>query len=229
MDPEQSTPTRERILQATIDLFSENGYGNVSMREIAGRVGIRASSLYKHYESKDALLESIFDLFKQSLGKTNFPSIDLSAYLKTVTPEEYLNQAFALFRQVMWTPEVMKIARIINIEQQRNQSVRRFFLEELVHKPCEITRHVFDQMVKNRSIDRIDTAIAAEEYNAYIIYVYFEQNFLMEEPSIDEIERKMTQHNRFFANHVLKQGEHRHKGVGGNRKSTQAWKHLAGR
>lgn len=40
--------TKERILKESLTLFSEKGYSDVSVGEIAGAVGIKAPSLYKH-------------------------------------------------------------------------------------------------------------------------------------------------------------------------------------
>jgi AcrR family transcriptional regulator len=204
MEQKDSIKTKDKILQASIDLFAEKGYGNVSMREIAKEVGIKASSLYKHYESKNDILECIFQLFQESLSLTNLPAVGLKDYLKTVSPEEYLNQGFELFRQTMWAPTILKISRIITTEQQRNQSVKNFFVEEMIRKPHVLMQQVFDMMIENGSVEPFDTTVAAEEYNAYIIYLYFEQNYLKDAPDVTEIEQKMKQHNAFFANHVLK-------------------------
>lgn len=201
---EKDLTTKEKILFATIDLFAEKGYGNVSMREIANKVGIKASSLYKHYESKEALLESIFTFFKQKMKEADFPMQDLGQYLKSVTPLEYLNQSFSLFKQVMWKPITVNISKIITTEQKRNKSIRQFFTEELINKPNQMTRHVFELMIENGTIDELDTRIAAEEYNSYIVYLYFEQNFLNEGPDLDEIERRMMQHNEFYARYILR-------------------------
>lgn len=207
MEKNQDLTTKEKILYATIDLFADKGYGNVSVREIAKKVGIKASSLYKHYESKEALLESIFIFFKQKMKETDFPIQDLRQYLKSITPEEYLNESFSLFKQVMWTSVTMKIAKIITLEQQRNQTVRQFFMEELINKPNQMLQYVLDLMMENGSIDKMDTRVLAEEYNSYILYLYFEQNFLKESPDLEEIERKMKQHNDFYSHYVLKKKE----------------------
>lgn len=40
--------------------FGEKGYEATSMRDIAKQVGIKASSIYSHYESKEALFIEIF-------------------------------------------------------------------------------------------------------------------------------------------------------------------------
>lgn len=119
----------------------------------------------------------------------------------------HTHHAFDLFMKVMWSPEVVKIAKIITIEQQRNRSVRDFFLTELIEKPTQTLKRALDIMVRRGKIDATNTQVVAEEYNAYIVCLYYEQNFLKENLSLEEIERKMRRHNAFYASHVLKKKE----------------------
>ncbi len=53
--------TKEKILDAAIDLFAARGYDHVSIRGIAAAVGIKESSIYKHYSGKDEILGKIFE------------------------------------------------------------------------------------------------------------------------------------------------------------------------
>lgn len=49
-------------------LFAEQGYAQVSMRDLATQLGIRVGSIYHHVESKEALLfEFIEELYEQLL------------------------------------------------------------------------------------------------------------------------------------------------------------------
>ena len=47
--------TKARILWEALELFSSKGYKGVSVRDIAGAVGIRESSLYNHFKGKNFL------------------------------------------------------------------------------------------------------------------------------------------------------------------------------
>jgi len=200
----KAVSTKEKILEVSIRLFAQKGFKEVTVREIADAVGIRASSLYKHYESKDDILGSIFGLFREKIAQTELP--DLPEYVRAVSPEEYLAESFALFAQVMWSPTIVKIARIIALEQQRDPSIRRFFREEFIEKPLQAMRHVFDLMADSGQIDAADTGVLAEEYTAFILWLFFEQHFVNETPSLEEIREKMARHNRFFAQYILKKG-----------------------
>jgi AcrR family transcriptional regulator len=48
-------PMGQRIAETAAALFADRGYDSVSMREIADAVGIKAASLYNHYDDKEAL------------------------------------------------------------------------------------------------------------------------------------------------------------------------------
>lgn len=52
---------RTGILNAAALLFGRHGYGAVSLRMIAQAAGIKAGSIYYHFESKDAIITEILD------------------------------------------------------------------------------------------------------------------------------------------------------------------------
>jgi len=52
----RGTTRREQILDAAEALFSERGFAEASMRDLAASMGIKAGSLYSHIASKEALL-----------------------------------------------------------------------------------------------------------------------------------------------------------------------------
>jgi TetR/AcrR family transcriptional regulator len=59
-------PTRERILAAALDLFSERSFEGATTREIAARAGVTQPLLNYHFQSKDALWRAAVDaLFKE--------------------------------------------------------------------------------------------------------------------------------------------------------------------
>src|SRR5215475_1353787 len=50
---------REEILDAAAELCTANGYTATSTRAIADAVGIRQSSIYHHFETKDDILDNL--------------------------------------------------------------------------------------------------------------------------------------------------------------------------
>lgn len=51
--------TRDRILDAALDLFIEKGYEGTSLRELAERLGFTKAALYYHFASKDDILMAL--------------------------------------------------------------------------------------------------------------------------------------------------------------------------
>lgn len=54
---------RSQIVAAAKALFSEEGIGHVSMRKIAGEIGITQAAIYQHFENKEAILFAIVEDF----------------------------------------------------------------------------------------------------------------------------------------------------------------------
>jgi AcrR family transcriptional regulator len=52
---------KQRILTAAADLMAHDGFHSVSMEDIGDAVGITASAIYRHYDSKTAVLVAMFD------------------------------------------------------------------------------------------------------------------------------------------------------------------------
>ena len=50
---------RQLVLDTAARLFREEGYASTSLRDIAAEAGMRAASLYHHFESKDAIVGEV--------------------------------------------------------------------------------------------------------------------------------------------------------------------------
>jgi AcrR family transcriptional regulator len=65
--------TRDRILDASLDLFTEHGFDGASLREIAQRVGVTKAALYYHFSSKEdilmALHQRLHNVGRAALGR----------------------------------------------------------------------------------------------------------------------------------------------------------------
>lgn len=58
---EADTATRERILLEAARLFRHHGYVATTLREVADASGIKAGSIYYHFESKEQILGEVLD------------------------------------------------------------------------------------------------------------------------------------------------------------------------
>jgi AcrR family transcriptional regulator len=56
----QGDPTRERLLRAAREVLERGGYARASVLAIAGRAGVSAGALYRHFPSKAELFVEVF-------------------------------------------------------------------------------------------------------------------------------------------------------------------------
>lgn len=58
---------RDNILNNALEVFTQYGYENTSMRKIAARTGITPGAIYKHFSGKDEIFQIIFENCGQEL------------------------------------------------------------------------------------------------------------------------------------------------------------------
>ncbi len=61
-DRQRAARTRERILQAALELVRAGGFAAAHVRAVAARAGVSVGSVYRHFGSKGGLLEEVFRL-----------------------------------------------------------------------------------------------------------------------------------------------------------------------
>lgn len=54
------TPKRDAILSAALEAFAERGVGGVAVPDIAARAGVGTGTIYRHFESKEALVNTVY-------------------------------------------------------------------------------------------------------------------------------------------------------------------------
>lgn len=58
---------KDQIAQAALDLLADRGLGELSVAVLARRVGLVPSAIYRHFRSKEEVLDSIVDLIGNRL------------------------------------------------------------------------------------------------------------------------------------------------------------------
>lgn len=66
--------TRERVLDAAIDLIDRNGLESFSLRRLACAIGVEPMSLYNHVANKDDLLDGVVELVMAKLASNEPPT-----------------------------------------------------------------------------------------------------------------------------------------------------------
>jgi AcrR family transcriptional regulator len=135
-DPER----KRRILDAAADLVARNGFSSVSMEDIGGAVGITASAIYRHYDSKTAVLVAMFDrVIDRLLGEGQQFADDPGA-----DPRDALRQlvdgqiTFVVDERDIAQVYYREIANLPEADRRRLRRKQRLYLEEWVHLLTEL-------------------------------------------------------------------------------------------
>jgi AcrR family transcriptional regulator len=201
--PEKTT--KEKIFDVSIDLFSQKGFDGVSVREIAREVGIRESSIYNHYKSKDEIMDSIFQYFKEELMKMRPPEARNMGKMDKITPEIFRQRA-NLTLDLFKNSKMDKIFRIISSEQFRDERAKIIVLKFLIQEPYSFSKKVLEFMVDKGIIGRIDPSIKAMEFQ-YSIFSLFLEYLLLKSDGSDtsKTERMIEKHLDYFVNTLKKE------------------------
>ncbi|MCL9783837.1 TetR/AcrR family transcriptional regulator [Vibrio sp. S4M6] len=88
--------TKDKIVQAALELFNENGERSITTNHIAAHIGISPGNLYYHFRNKQELIREIFKLYSKELLEWFAPVKGNTEGLAVL--KHYLNAIFTL----MW-------------------------------------------------------------------------------------------------------------------------------
>ena len=88
---ESPRDTKNLIFNTALRLFASSGVENVSMRDIARTVGIKAASIYNHYTSKEQIVEACYDYFLENHDSTRLNKEQYTLVLQNGTKEDVIN------------------------------------------------------------------------------------------------------------------------------------------
>ncbi len=146
--------TKHRILDEALTLFSEKGYANVFVGDIAERVGIKAPSLYKHYKSKQAIFEAIIEemneRFVKEAGALNIsgtdPTTDAGIY-KGISEEQMIELGNNLFKYYLHDDYTKRFRKMLTIEQFHDKELAAVYMKQYYDDPLSYQGMLFGLMV----------------------------------------------------------------------------------
>ena len=124
-------PTKQNIVKCAVDLFSEKGYTETSIRDIALAAGINPASLYFHFLSKEDLLLFILNDFANHT-QTMFNNPDMVSALKEDHTAEGILKCMLLGFLILEDDYYLKVLHIIFQEQHRNDVFRDFVIKTIL-------------------------------------------------------------------------------------------------
>ena len=171
--------TKERILDAALELFARCGYLGTSMSDIAKQLGITKAALYKHYASKqeilDRIVERMDEMDRERAREYEIPEAEpdgfAEAYLRI--PAEKI-RAYSAAQFYHWTRETFpaNFRKMLMLEQYRAPELARLYQNYLAAGPVEYMAAIFRKLT-----DSDDTAmqLALEFYGPmYLLYSVYD-------------------------------------------------------
>ena len=147
MEVMMANDTKERILDAALEMFSRNGYAGTNIRELSASLGLVKSGVYKHYESKEAIWNALLDKMI-AYYEEHFGSAE---HLPPVpdTLEELVRMTMQMVNVTVRDERIVMTRKLLSIEQFRDERARdlatKHFLTGLTDMFTRLFRGMMDK------------------------------------------------------------------------------------
>ena len=158
--------TKERILAAALEMFSQNGYAGTNVRELTASLGLVKSSMYKHFESKEEIWNALLDRMIAYYGE-RFGSAE---HLPAV-PDSLEGLVQMTMRMVNFTVHDEKIVmtrKVLAIEQFRDERAKELASKHFLTGLIDMFTPVFAGMMDKGLLRQDDPKMLAFAYTAPI-------------------------------------------------------------
>ena len=156
---------KEEIIKVTLELASEKGLSNVSMAQIAEKMGIRKPSLYNHFHSKEEIIDTMYE-FLRNKSKENLAlaNVDYGQIVKDKTLEEVLKLTVNNYKEMSTKGNMFLFYKIIYSERAINPVAAKVLAEE-TERMIVATKNLFYALqvhgkIKTKDVDMTATSFA---------------------------------------------------------------------
>ena len=168
--------TKKLILEKALELFSSNGYDSVSVAEIAKAVGIKAPSLYNHYESKQAIFDAIvkdtaeqYDKYTSEVDvHVGNAKIDKNVF-SGITETALKEKVRSIFLYSLQNKEISSFRKMMTIEQFRNPELSVLYSKRFVKRMTDYHAEIFRGLIGAGVIEEHDPETLALMYVSPIL------------------------------------------------------------
>lgn len=188
-----ANPTREKILKAALKLFSQKGYLGATTKEVAQGAGIAEVTLFRHFPSKQLLLEELM------YSKTFLPAFkDLLPELANMPYEEALTLMANRFLDTLDT--LKDWIRVLQAEVQRSPDKLHTVFHSFLDGLFEAFAGYFREMQQKGVLRDFDPELGARAFHG-IFYGYFnlEEILLRKQHVVTERDRAVREFVAIFA------------------------------
>lgn len=177
--------TRELILQKALLLFATRGYAALSMRDLASEVGIRVSSIYHHFSSK----QEIFDALIQRANdiKDSLQTVFINAFSKTqeVERDAFVQTGVFFLTGYLQNPQIALLLKVLESERLHNEEAERAWRDLVIEAPLAHETAIFSALKERGEISGGAPETLAAEYQSAIMLAYFSGDVEMLKMQLD--------------------------------------------
>ena len=169
--------TKQLLKDAALDFISDHGFESTSIRDLAKAVGIKESSYYHHFKSKQEILDNILDEFEEKaevIFKEIMDTMPTSKEAKTVlelSSFDWLSNIYV--NKYLFDPYFNKVLRVMMLEQVHDDKVLEKYNKWVFEKPAEITKATFKEMEGKSSQSQANAAHCDLVLNSYLSKLTF--------------------------------------------------------
>ena len=158
--------TKERILDAALVMFSQNGYAGTNIRELSASLGLVKSGVYKHYESKEAIWNALLDemiiYYGEHFGsQEHLPPVPDSL-------EELVRMTMQMVNFTAHDEKIMMTRKVLTLEQYRDVRARELATKHFLTGLTDMFTHIFTGMMDKGLLRKDDPSMLAFAYTAPI-------------------------------------------------------------
>jgi AcrR family transcriptional regulator len=158
---------RERILRAAAELVAERGFHAVSMADIGAASGIVGSGVYRHFDSKSAVLVALLDEGMERLLAGAADAVGSGRPDAEVLDELVRDQVrFAVDDALLVRLWLREVQTLPDGDQRRLRRLQRHYVEEWVHTLRELRPELPDPDARARVHVAIGAIQSAATWNA---------------------------------------------------------------
>ena len=158
--------TKERILAAAWEQFSQNGYAGTNIRELTASLGLVKSAMYKHFESKEdiwnTLLDEMIVYYDEHFGSSDhLPPLPDSL-------EDLAEMTMQMVNFTVHDEKVVMTRKLLTIEQFRDERARDLATKHFLTGLKDMFTPIFQGLMDKGLIRRDDPSMVALAYTTPI-------------------------------------------------------------
>lgn len=200
--------TRERIVEEALTLFSIQGYQGTSVKNIADKVGIKDSSLYKHFSSKKEIFDTIvqemsvrMEEMSRAFGLPDEKNLAEAAILYgRITIDQLLGLSRQIFLFYLKDEFASRFRRMLAIEQYRNREIYEVYRGIFMNAAITYQTALFGEMIQRGIFNGHDPEAMAVNFYAPIFFLLnkYDQEPQKEAEALQALERQIREFARIY-------------------------------